>query len=282
MIGAVCALISWIVSLHPVSKGLENWFQDACFAYRGPRATAARIVIVALDAETPARLAQALCIRQRRARPGHPLLAQPGRRRNRTGRDRPGGARRLQGTGERPTRPRQPRLTRAGSCSRPSPSTTTASPVPSPTGGCPSRVRKTAWSRWEWSISRKTWITSSVDNNSRSGSRTGPISRTAPPSWSSPIRNRSQRATAACTSTPSRCPSMMTAAWINFVGPAGSIPRPSPSRPSSRRGAAVLRCSITRGQICNLKGALVIIGVDFAEPGRLARSPLFKRHAAGP
>ncbi|HKI17410.1 MAG TPA: adenylate/guanylate cyclase domain-containing protein, partial [Isosphaeraceae bacterium] len=52
MIGVVCALISWIVSLHRVSKGLEDWFQDACFAYRGTRATAARIVIVALDADS--------------------------------------------------------------------------------------------------------------------------------------------------------------------------------------------------------------------------------------
>jgi len=52
MIGLLCALLGWVVSLHRVSKGLEDWFQDACFAYRGTWATATRIVIVALDADS--------------------------------------------------------------------------------------------------------------------------------------------------------------------------------------------------------------------------------------
>jgi adenylate cyclase len=49
LLGLICALLVWGVSLLPPVRGLEDWFLDGWFFARGQRATAARIVIIALD-----------------------------------------------------------------------------------------------------------------------------------------------------------------------------------------------------------------------------------------
>ena len=61
-IGVVCGLACWLVSLHPVLRGLEEWCQDACFVYRGVRPSASRdhIVIVSLDDASVAELSKPL------------------------------------------------------------------------------------------------------------------------------------------------------------------------------------------------------------------------------
>jgi CHASE2 domain-containing sensor protein len=48
-LGAACDLLSWAFTLTPIGQGLDDWLQDACFAYRGTRASATNIVIVNLD-----------------------------------------------------------------------------------------------------------------------------------------------------------------------------------------------------------------------------------------
>ncbi len=49
VIGALCGLICWSVSLHPVLQSLEEWFHDSSFTYRGRRTTSAKVVLVGID-----------------------------------------------------------------------------------------------------------------------------------------------------------------------------------------------------------------------------------------
>jgi adenylate cyclase len=48
-LGLACGLASWILALQPVGRGLEDWFHDAGFDWRGTRPTRSKVVIVALD-----------------------------------------------------------------------------------------------------------------------------------------------------------------------------------------------------------------------------------------
>jgi adenylate cyclase len=59
-LGLFCGLISWLVSLHPLCRGLEEWLQDECLVNRGNRHTDARLVIVALDDASIAELPRPL------------------------------------------------------------------------------------------------------------------------------------------------------------------------------------------------------------------------------
>ena len=52
LIGAFCGLASWVIALHPFFQGLEEWCQDACFAYRGRRDSVARVILVGIDDAT--------------------------------------------------------------------------------------------------------------------------------------------------------------------------------------------------------------------------------------
>ena len=60
LIGALCGLASWLIALHPFFQGLEEWCQDACFAYRGRRDSAARVILVGIDDATLAVLPKPL------------------------------------------------------------------------------------------------------------------------------------------------------------------------------------------------------------------------------
>ena len=60
LIGALCGLASWLIALHPFFRGLEEWCQDACFAYRGRRDSAARVILVGIDDATLAALPKPL------------------------------------------------------------------------------------------------------------------------------------------------------------------------------------------------------------------------------
>lgn len=55
-IGIACGVACWALALQPVGRGLEEWLQDANFAFRGGRTTKTKIVIVALDDESLASL----------------------------------------------------------------------------------------------------------------------------------------------------------------------------------------------------------------------------------
>ena len=44
-----CGLVSWLICLHPVLRYLEDWSQDAAFAYRDVRDSRTKVVIVGLD-----------------------------------------------------------------------------------------------------------------------------------------------------------------------------------------------------------------------------------------
>lgn len=48
-VGLACALLVWLLGLTLLVGGLEDWALDACFAARGRRPTAAKVVLVALD-----------------------------------------------------------------------------------------------------------------------------------------------------------------------------------------------------------------------------------------
>ena len=56
MLGAACGLVSWLVTLTPFGGGVEDWLQDASFAYRGSRSTATKVLIVGLDDDSLAAL----------------------------------------------------------------------------------------------------------------------------------------------------------------------------------------------------------------------------------
>ncbi len=49
LIGVICALACWLLSGTSWIQRLDNWEFDASFVHRGPRASAANIVIVAID-----------------------------------------------------------------------------------------------------------------------------------------------------------------------------------------------------------------------------------------
>ncbi len=59
-LGTACALAAWIASVTPFGRAVEDWFQDANFAYRGARSTAANVVIVAIDDDSLERLPKPL------------------------------------------------------------------------------------------------------------------------------------------------------------------------------------------------------------------------------
>jgi CHASE2 domain-containing sensor protein len=48
-LGLLCALVAWLLALTPPLRGLDDWFSDAFFVWRGPRPTRARIVIIGID-----------------------------------------------------------------------------------------------------------------------------------------------------------------------------------------------------------------------------------------
>jgi adenylate cyclase len=52
MVGSLCGLLSWAVALLPFFRGMEDWLQDAYFAYRGPRVSTAHVVVVGIDDAT--------------------------------------------------------------------------------------------------------------------------------------------------------------------------------------------------------------------------------------
>jgi adenylate cyclase len=47
--GLLCALVVWAATFTYLLAGLENWFLDGLFVWRGTRPTSARIVIIAID-----------------------------------------------------------------------------------------------------------------------------------------------------------------------------------------------------------------------------------------
>jgi adenylate cyclase len=49
LLGLACALAAWLLTRAPLADALEEWLQDGCFAFRGPRPTATRVFLVSLD-----------------------------------------------------------------------------------------------------------------------------------------------------------------------------------------------------------------------------------------
>jgi adenylate cyclase len=47
--GLLCGLAAWLVTRLAVIHGLEEWMLDGCFFHRGPRPSAARVVLIGLD-----------------------------------------------------------------------------------------------------------------------------------------------------------------------------------------------------------------------------------------
>ena len=56
LVGALCGLVAWGVAQHPFFRGLEDWLQDAGFAWRGARPTATKVIVVGIDDGTLASL----------------------------------------------------------------------------------------------------------------------------------------------------------------------------------------------------------------------------------
>jgi class 3 adenylate cyclase/CHASE2 domain-containing sensor protein len=52
IIGALCGLATWAVAQQPLLRGLEDWLQDAGFAWRGTRPSATKVVVVGIDDAT--------------------------------------------------------------------------------------------------------------------------------------------------------------------------------------------------------------------------------------
>ena len=42
LLGALCAVASWIACQWPLPRSIEEWLQDGCFAWRGRRPSRAR------------------------------------------------------------------------------------------------------------------------------------------------------------------------------------------------------------------------------------------------
>jgi adenylate cyclase len=60
ILGAVCGLVSWALALQPFSRGLEEWIQDAGFAWRRVRPSTTRVVVIGIDDATLAHLTKPL------------------------------------------------------------------------------------------------------------------------------------------------------------------------------------------------------------------------------
>src|SRR5262249_29307343 len=60
LVGALCGLAAWAVAQQPLLRGLEDWLQDASFAWRGARPSATKVVVVGIDDTTLAGLPKPL------------------------------------------------------------------------------------------------------------------------------------------------------------------------------------------------------------------------------
>ncbi len=49
LIGVLCAIFCWLLGGTPLLRGLDRRESDGCFAHRGPRSSAAKVIVVALD-----------------------------------------------------------------------------------------------------------------------------------------------------------------------------------------------------------------------------------------
>ena len=47
--GVFCAALAILINWTPFGQALDDWFFDACFVFRGPRTTSAKIVIICID-----------------------------------------------------------------------------------------------------------------------------------------------------------------------------------------------------------------------------------------
>jgi adenylate cyclase len=56
IVGAFCGLAAWAVAQQPLLRGLEDWLQDAGFAWRGARPSATKVLVVGIDDATLASL----------------------------------------------------------------------------------------------------------------------------------------------------------------------------------------------------------------------------------
>ena len=50
--GVVCALVAWALARTSLLQGLEEWLHDACFLWRGARASTAKIVVIGVDEQS--------------------------------------------------------------------------------------------------------------------------------------------------------------------------------------------------------------------------------------
>ena len=60
IVGLTCGLVSWAIAQQTAFQGLDDWFQDGCFALRGARDSSAKVVIVGIDDPTLASLPKPL------------------------------------------------------------------------------------------------------------------------------------------------------------------------------------------------------------------------------
>ena len=60
LVGALCGLAAWAAAQQPLFRGLEDWLQDASFAWRGARRSATKVVVVGIDDATLANLPRPL------------------------------------------------------------------------------------------------------------------------------------------------------------------------------------------------------------------------------
>jgi CHASE2 domain-containing sensor protein len=60
LVGALCGLVAWGVAQHPLSRRLEDWLQDAGFAWRGARHSTTKVIVVGIDDTTLAGLPKPL------------------------------------------------------------------------------------------------------------------------------------------------------------------------------------------------------------------------------
>jgi adenylate cyclase len=59
-LGLACALAAYALTAAPLARGVEDWVLDGWFFYRGPRPTAARVVVVGIDEPSLRELARPL------------------------------------------------------------------------------------------------------------------------------------------------------------------------------------------------------------------------------
>jgi class 3 adenylate cyclase/CHASE2 domain-containing sensor protein len=52
IVGAFCGLAAWAVAQQPLLRGLEDWLQDAGFAWRGARPSVTKVLVVGIDDAT--------------------------------------------------------------------------------------------------------------------------------------------------------------------------------------------------------------------------------------